>query len=752
MGDTAQGSYSGLITYANHIGTTASTGDPSYQLLFSPAAANSTAAPRLMIRAGIDTTWGGWSTFLHSGNFNSYAPTLTGTGASGTWGISITGAAPYSGITGIPLRGTWASIETSAANSFVAGQLGWKNYGNNHTIFDASAGTAPDGTAVNNTNPQIAWAGSYPNLMGWNGSQTYGVRVHSANIADNSSLLGGYAANTTIVGSTIPVRDSNGYLFNSYFNGTDEGTAGTAGTVTGILAKRGDNYYRTTNAASIATFISGQSMNISGTATNATNVTGGNIVGSKIVSSFNGAAAAQGQAGDIITRRSASTGVVYFGDSPSVYLYYDGTNFNFGGGSVIASTFTGTLSGNATSATTATSATNATNATYSSVQNQSGGNSNWDTMFSNTLNGGRNWAENSSGGPSGTWWFTEDFRHTNGAGVWGRQHAWGWEDNAHEFYTRNVSGGVWSGWVRFLSSNNYNSFAPTLTGGNASGTWGISITGNAATATTATNATNVTGVAQTLGYSTASVGIATGGVGGPQVMGSTTNAAMISFHRAGAYAVNFGLDTDNQLKVGGWSAGGASVILHSSNYTSYAPSLTGGGASGTWGINISGSSAGCTGNSATVSMSSGRTDATAYPVVWGVPSSASQLYSCSAVAITSSTGLLSASSLYATGEITAFSDARVKTDIELISNALEKVEAIRGVTYTRTDAPHEGVRQAGVIAQEVELVLPEVVKTNEDGMKSVAYGNLTALLIEAVKELSAQNKALLARLEILEGK
>jgi D-alanyl-D-alanine dipeptidase len=94
----------------------------------------------------------------------------------------------------------------------------------------------------------------------------------------------------------------------------------------------------------------------------------------------------------------------------------------------------------------------------------------------------------------------------------------------------------------------------------------------------------------------------------------------------------------------------------------------------------------------------------------------------------------------------------VKTNIELIPNALEKVEAIRGVTYTRTDAPHEGVRQAGVIAQEVEAVLPEVVKTNEDGMKSVAYGNLTALLIEAVKELSAQNKALLARLEVLEAK
>ena len=86
------GNYSGLITYANWVGTTASTGDPSYQLLFSPAGANSTAAPTLRLRAGIDTTWGAWSTLLHSSNYNSFAPTLTGTGASGNWGINITGS------------------------------------------------------------------------------------------------------------------------------------------------------------------------------------------------------------------------------------------------------------------------------------------------------------------------------------------------------------------------------------------------------------------------------------------------------------------------------------------------------------------------------------------------------------------------------------------------------------------------------------------------------------------------------------
>jgi hypothetical protein len=63
---------------------------------------------------------------------------------------------------------------------------------------------------------------------------------------------------------------------------------------------------------------------------------------------------------------------------------------------------------------------------------------------------------------------------------------------------------------------------------------------------------------------------------------------MLSFHRPGSYAINFGLGNDNQLRTGGWSRGGNHVILDSGNYTSYAPNLGGGGASGTWGINITG--------------------------------------------------------------------------------------------------------------------------------------------------------------------
>ena len=98
----------------------------------------------------------------------------------------------------------------------------------------------------------------------------------------------------------------------------------------------------------------------------------------------------------------------------------------------------------------------------------------------------------------------------------------------------------------------------------------------------------------------------------------------------------------------------------------------------------------------------------------------------------------STNSLTLSGNVTAYSDGRLKKDIRLIDGALGKVMSIRGITFTRTDDDKD-IRYAGVIAQELEKVLPEVVIHNIDnGTKSVAYGNITALLIEAIKELKSE--------------
>ena len=92
-------------------------------------------------------------------------------------------------------------------------------------------------------------------------------------------------------------------------------------------------------------------------------------------------------------------------------------------------------------------------------------------------------------------------------------------------------------------------------------------------------------------------------------------------------------------------------------------------------------------------------------------------------------------SFTATGDITAYSDDSLKTNVQVIDGALGKVEAIRGVTFERIE---DGSVSTGVIAQELKAVLPEAVHTDAEGVHSVAYGNITGLLIEAVKELSAQ--------------
>ena len=93
----------------------------------------------------------------------------------------------------------------------------------------------------------------------------------------------------------------------------------------------------------------------------------------------------------------------------------------------------------------------------------------------------------------------------------------------------------------------------------------------------------------------------------------------------------------------------------------------------------------------------------------------------------------------ASGNVTAYSDERLKSDIVTIPDALEKVKALRGVNFTK-----DGEASTGVIAQEVQKVIPEVVQENDEYL-SVAYGNLVGVLIEAVKELSAEVEALKAK-------
>lgn len=96
-------------------------------------------------------------------------------------------------------------------------------------------------------------------------------------------------------------------------------------------------------------------------------------------------------------------------------------------------------------------------------------------------------------------------------------------------------------------------------------------------------------------------------------------------------------------------------------------------------------------------------------------------------------------SIFATHDVVVFSDKRVKADIQKVENALEKINQISGYTFVRSDDLNPDQRRvAGVIAQEVNEVLPEVVHETNEGYLSVAYGNMAALFIESIKELDAK--------------
>ena len=97
----------------------------------------------------------------------------------------------------------------------------------------------------------------------------------------------------------------------------------------------------------------------------------------------------------------------------------------------------------------------------------------------------------------------------------------------------------------------------------------------------------------------------------------------------------------------------------------------------------------------------------------------------------------------ATGNVLAYSDARLKTDLVRIDDALYRVSGLAGYTFTRTDS---GERQTGLLAQDVQKVLPEAVSEAENGTLSLAYGNLAGLLVEAIKELAVEVAAIKAKL------
>ena len=122
----------------------------------------------------------------------------------------------------------------------------------------------------------------------------------------------------------------------------------------------------------------------------------------------------------------------------------------------------------------------------------------------------------------------------------------------------------------------------------------------------------------------------------------------------------------------------------------------------------------------------------------GWAASGSNIYSNSNIGIGTSTPsypLHVQGSIYATADVFAYSDARYKTDLLQITNAVSKLKTLAGYTYNIAD---DDKRHTGLLAQDVEQVLPEAITYTKEGRLGLAYGNMAGLFVEAFKEIDSR--------------
>jgi hypothetical protein len=449
-----------------------------------------------------------------------------------------------------------------------------------------------------------------------------------------------------------------------------------------------------------------------------------------------------------------------------------------GSGNFTAGTITAALSGNATTATTATNLTGLT-------LNSSSAPINPDSVTQNQLG----YADNLP------LQILLNYGQSDG-GLYSSAYSSSW---IHQIYgdfrtgqiaVRGKNNGTWQAWRFVLDSSNYNSYAIARGGDTLDGA--ILFRSNK-------GATSTVGANNTYGL---------------EAFSSDAGAAGMSFHRGGYYAVNMGLDPDNVIRIGGWSASANRWQLDMSGNGYYASSSrapifydtdnTGyyfGGGSGS-----SQSSTNYADNWFRAQGSCGFYYETYGYGQWSAESQGSTYGSSSAYggrngwkgfssgtqftfmgrdgtdcgihnqnqgwAFYSTNGLLNgyrtsttsasyphyfAGNIYCDNTVTAASDVRNKKDIKTVENALDKINQLRGVTYKRIDFedgdPQWDKTHMGVIAQEVEPIVPEVVVYAEDVDKySVAYDQFAGLFIEAIKEQTVIINNLKKEIEELKSK
>jgi hypothetical protein len=261
----------------------------------------------------------------------------------------------------------------------------------------------------------------------------------------------------------------------------------------------------------------------------------------------------------------------------------------------------------------------------------------------------------------------------------------------------------------YATNASLGNYAP-LTGTGANGSWSISVTGSAGSVAYA----NVSGAPTLLSQFTNDITFPWSSLSGtaPGNLTFSNTAGYITAAALASYATTASLSNY--------------ALANGSNASS---------TSGAWGISV-------TGSSNSVNVITNTASATVYPV-WSAASTGVNSLATTPLKLSFNP---SSGDLTAGGNVTAYSDARLKEKVSPITDALAKVKSLTGITFTHKDTQRRGT---GLIAQDVMKVLPEAVVNNESGYLSLAYGNLVGLLVEAIKEQQDQISALQSQINDL---
>ena len=198
-------------------------------------------------------------------------PTIGGGGATfsgSTSGTTVFKAAAAAGTTTITMPATTGTMALTSDvptvnNATLTMNVSGTGLSGSQTFTANQASAATFTVTSNATNANTA-----STIVARDASGNFSAGTITASLSGNATTVGGLTPSATAgVGNRVVAADGSGYIFNTYFNSSDNSVASG---VTAVMVKQGDSYLRSGTAAAIATFISGQSMNIAGNATTAT--------------------------------------------------------------------------------------------------------------------------------------------------------------------------------------------------------------------------------------------------------------------------------------------------------------------------------------------------------------------------------------------------------------------------------------------------------------------------------------------------